>query len=372
MEEGPGWPPRKEDLERLCLVEKLSAAKIARVYGLKYRNQKVAESTVLYHLRRNGIRRRDAAEHVRRVTAAMEEEWVGRYQAGESLKQIAGGESSPVTVYLHLRRRGVQLRDKVEAQIAAVTKYERLPFSGDPIEKAYLMGLRYGDLHVVRHGRAIRVRVSTTHPAMAELFDAMFSPYGHVLLYPRKAKLSGYEWSLECDLDSGFRFLLAKPSVHELEALPENTLIAFLAGLFDAEGSIILHDKRGRYNPEVSFTNTDDSLLQFVSASMRAMGFDFKLRWLAQKNDRQGITGNGRRGILTLWKFRDVQRILRTLPLRHQEKVEKSKLVLRMTYRGSRSENQGIAIEWDKLTRRIKDDRDKFVELAGMAIRLPR
>ena len=49
----------------------------------------MAESTVLYHLKRNGIRRRDAAELARKVTAAMEDEWVKRYQAGESLKKIA-------------------------------------------------------------------------------------------------------------------------------------------------------------------------------------------------------------------------------------------------------------------------------------------
>ena len=53
------WPPTREDLERLYLVEKLSAAKIARVYGLNYKSAKVAESTVLYQLKRNWISRRD-------------------------------------------------------------------------------------------------------------------------------------------------------------------------------------------------------------------------------------------------------------------------------------------------------------------------
>jgi hypothetical protein len=68
MEEGLAWPPTKEDLERMCLVERLSAAKIAKAYGLKYKNPKVAESTVLYQLKKNGIARRDRAEHVRKIT----------------------------------------------------------------------------------------------------------------------------------------------------------------------------------------------------------------------------------------------------------------------------------------------------------------
>ena len=140
------WPPKKEDLERLYLVERLSAAEIAEVYGLKYKNPKVAESTILYRLKRNGIPRRDRAELARKVTVTMEDEWMQRYQAGGSLKAIAGEIVDLVTVWNHLRARGVVLRDKVEAQIQAVTKYQTRPFSGDKIEKAYLMGLRYGDL----------------------------------------------------------------------------------------------------------------------------------------------------------------------------------------------------------------------------------
>ncbi len=60
------WPPRKEDLERLYLGERLSASRIARAYGLRYASAKTAESTMLYHLKRNGIPRRDAAAHVRK------------------------------------------------------------------------------------------------------------------------------------------------------------------------------------------------------------------------------------------------------------------------------------------------------------------
>jgi hypothetical protein len=50
------WPPKKEDLEDLYLGRRLSAMKIAKVYGLEYDSPKTAESTVLYHLRRLGYR----------------------------------------------------------------------------------------------------------------------------------------------------------------------------------------------------------------------------------------------------------------------------------------------------------------------------
>lgn len=60
------WPPTKEDLSKLYLEERLSAAKIAKVYGLAYASPKTAESTILHHLKKNGIQRRDKAEHVRK------------------------------------------------------------------------------------------------------------------------------------------------------------------------------------------------------------------------------------------------------------------------------------------------------------------
>src|ERR1700732_2636923 len=90
------WPPLQEDMRRLYLEQGLSASKIARIYGRKYASAKTAESTILYHLKRNGIARRDAAAHVRKVTASMSDEWVARYQKGESLKQIAGDLVNPV------------------------------------------------------------------------------------------------------------------------------------------------------------------------------------------------------------------------------------------------------------------------------------
>jgi hypothetical protein len=368
LTEGLVWPPTKDDLERLYIVERLSAAKIAMVYGLRYASPKVAESTILYQLKKNGIARRDKAEHIRKVTPELVDGWVKRYEAGESLKQIAASNIGPVTVWKHLGERGVQLRDKVEAQIKATTKYERRPFGGDRIERAYLMGLRYGDLHVVRHGRAIRVRVSTTHPAMAELFDSLFSSYRHVSRYPRRAKLSGYEWTLECDLDATFRFLLSKPTIHELEVLSPEEKIAFLAGLFDAEGTVYLHDKGGRYSPELAISNTEESLLEYVSRSIREMGFTPKLRWEIQKTDRRGISGPSREGRVSLWRFHEVQLFLRALPIRHFEKTAKSEIVQRMTYKSTRSKNLETQVEWERLTNHIKRGRDEFVDLARRSI----
>jgi len=362
------WPPTKEDLERLYLVEHMSAAKIAREYGLRYKTPKVAESVVLYQLKRNGIKRRDAAEHIRKVNEEMVDEWVRRYQSGESLKQIAAAKVDSVTVWLHLKKRGVQLRDRIEAQIKAVSKYEKKPFSGDKLEKAYLMGLRYGDLHVVKHGRAVRLRVSTTHPAMASLFELVFSSHGHVSRYPRRAKLVGYEWTLECDLDSSFGFLLHKPSIAELEGLSREEGLAFLAGLFDAEGTTYLHRKRGWCNPEVAFANTEEPLLEFVLKCLNRLGYYSKVEFTDQPTERMGVSGPSRIGHLRVWRFNDVQDLLQLLPIRHPERLEKRQLVLSAIYRGNKADNLALLEKWTALKDRIKTEREAFIESARDAI----
>ena len=363
--EGLAWPPKKEDLERMYLVEKLSAAKIAKAYGLKYKTPKVAESTILYQLKRNGIARRDKADHTRKVTQAMEDEWVRRYQAGESLKQIAHGELSPVTVLLHLRKRGVKLRDKVEAQIDAVTKYARRPFDGDEVEKAYLIGLRYGDLDVVRHGRAIRVRVSTTHPAMASLFRALFSPHGQIHRYPRESKFAGFEWTLEIDLDVSFDFLLPKPQVGDIESLSDDCFVAFLAGFFDAEGSIYLHWKRYGYSPELNVTNTNDELLTLIARRLTQMGFNPTLKRASQREGRGWEMPSGIIFQLNIWRFAEVLSLLRTLSLRHPEKVAKQRLVARLVLPAMQKTNVVVWNQWESLLHRIREGRDNYVALAG-------
>ncbi|MDE1853356.1 MAG: hypothetical protein KGI38_06375 [Thaumarchaeota archaeon] len=368
MPEGLVWPPRKEDLERLYLVENLSAAKIAKAYGLKYKSPKVGESTVLYQLKKNGIMRRDPAEHIRKVTEAMVDEWVRRYQTGESLKQIAGDKVGPVTVWNHLKARSVVLRDKVEAQIQAVTKYERRPFQGDDVERAYLMGLRYGDLNAVRHGRAIRVRVSTTHPAMASLFKSLFSPYGHVNCYPRNASLTESEWTLEVDLESSFDFLLSKTALSEIDQLPSKVFRAFLAGFFDAEGSIFLHAKAFGSTPEIQIRNMDIALLRLIARKLRKSGVAVKLSYFEQDPERFTTPVSGGIWSLAVWRFGSVKTLIASLPLRHQEKIAKRGIALRFQSPISNPNNSKLIGEWEEVNLGIERARQAFIREARTAM----
>ena len=58
-------------------------------------------------------------------------------------------------------------------------KYKKYDFSGDPKEKAYILGLVAGDLYTHKHGRQIAVELTTTHPAMMDLFYSVFGNMEH-------------------------------------------------------------------------------------------------------------------------------------------------------------------------------------------------
>ncbi len=351
------WPPKKEELEQLYLAQRLSAMKISRIYGLKYPNPKSGESMVLWYLKKFGIKRRDKTEHARKVTEEMVDQWISRYQKGESLKRIAGEEFSPVTVFLHLRRRGVTLRDKVEAQIKAVTKYARTPFSGELTEKAYLLGFAWGDLHVSRHGRAVRIKTATTHPALIELIKNCFGRYGQVTLFPRESKLAGFEWSVQADLDRSFEFLLEKYGpVPSWVTMEDNVFRYYLAGLFDAEGSISLLESTF-FGFQVAIANKDASLIQTVFGKMVGLRFDPRLK--KQKGSEVWS--------LYMWQAIHVRRFLTTVCFIHREKRTRAKLAL-LIQDSSGTRREELLEEWDQLRASFKKERDMFVEEAKRAL----
>jgi hypothetical protein len=363
------WPPNREDLERLYAAEKLSAAKIAKLYRLNHPNPKSSETLVLYHLKKFGIARRDRAEHIQKVTPAMVDNWIRRYQSGESLKSIAGSELSPVTVFLHLKKRGLKLRAKVEAQIRAVTKHQKSPFEGDDAEKAYICGLALGDFMCMKHGLAVRAKLGTTHPAMIELFRGLFASHGPIYKYPKRSELTEFEWSLDCDLDSSFTFLLEKEGWQKWISSSDEEFLAFLAGFFDADGGIFYHKKSEWGGFELTLTNLNYDLLSAISNRLFGMRFSPKLRSSQQRPHRGVRNGGDLIYRLSLWRFAEVTRILEILPLRNREKVEKVHTALRLSFRSNPSQRREVIERWNLLRSAIHRERDDCIRQASEAFR---
>jgi len=399
------WPPTKEDLQRLYVDEQLSAAKIAKVYGLNTPNPRSATFLVAYHLKKHGITMRNRIEELRKETEKMVAAWKTKYPKKEggdapspveareggfsdetvrltaeekaviellqyknlsirhldpetkgrvkaameglhwtrelSLNDIAdlvGNKTSGYSSYL-FKELGIEPRPFEEARLKGVANhlrmYERRPFTGTDADKAYILGLKHGDLSAyVPFGNVTRVSTSTTHPALAELFTELFSPHGHVYKLPRYKKDTGtFEWNFQAILDDSFAFLLEpREKCRDWVQKQDETMLAYLAGLVDAEGHIRMYPNPRTVGIIVSVWNTDIDLVRFAYDCLKQLGY----RPMEPYLDKRG--GGKSSGFhierkkdywrLQLGRFDEAQSLLQRLPLRHREKVERKRLAL--------------------------------------------
>jgi hypothetical protein len=112
---------------------------------------------------------------------------------------------SKTAVLSALRRHGIDRRPPRLEPI-----YARQSFAGDPLEKAYLIGFRDGDLHVhkanhLESSRTIVIACASARPEQLELIHSLFEPYGrgNVSTTPRQSVIT-------CWVDLSFSFLLSK------------------------------------------------------------------------------------------------------------------------------------------------------------------
>jgi intein-encoded DNA endonuclease-like protein len=159
--------------------------------------------------------------------------------------KLAGTYScSSSTIRNRLIEYGIGIRDASDSHI----KYLKKDFSGNLIEKAYLIGFRLGDLHVRRYernGKIISVECASSHPAQIELIRNLFKKYGYVRIsLPNKYGIT----RIQCALNPSFNFLLRKEDKIEPWVLRnKNLFFSFLAGYIDAEGDLGVHAINSAY-----------------------------------------------------------------------------------------------------------------------------
>lgn len=233
------------------------------------------------------------------------------------------------TICYLLRKYSIARRNRIEVLTKLLTLYEKKPFSGDAEEKAYLLGLRSGDIDARIHHRHIRAETATTHPAMLKLFEEAFGHYGHITRRPAPVdsrRYGSYECRIECGLDMSFTFLVEKP-----KAMPEwietnkQYLLCFLAGFIDTDGCIQLRPSRKKWvGIAIELYNTNLTLLDEIKENLERIGYHSNLTLKAKRG-----TYNYTKDFwqLTICKSKAV-RLLPLLPLRHSEKQAKRELAL--------------------------------------------
>jgi hypothetical protein len=144
--------------------------------------------------------------------------------------------------------------------------------------------------------------------------------------------------------------------------------LAFLAGFFDAEGTIRLHEKSRAYAPEIYITNTDLDLLRLTARRLFDFGVVSKIDFYEQNPMRLGYPSKGSIWRICVWRIESVRLLLRALVLRHAEKIWKAKLALQFVSPLNTRVNMELVQKWDDCAEQEEKDRIGFIEEAREAL----
>src|SRR3989344_5569661 len=154
------------------------------------------------------------------------------------------------TLYKKLKEFNLPTRNIAESHI----RFSRNNFSGDILEKAYLIGFRIGDLNITKCGpqsETIIAKCATTKQGQLKLFKNLFALYGHII---EGKPTKDNKINIQANLNPSFSFLLDKShDGYKWVFNNKDTFFSFLAGFSDAEGSFFISEDKavfalGNYN----------------------------------------------------------------------------------------------------------------------------
>lgn len=182
----------------------------------------------------------------------------------------------PITVRTRMRELGILFRSSSGARM----RYRKFDFSGDLIEKAYLIGFRLGDLNVYQtreSSELIIARCNTTQIVQVNLMKNLFAKYGRITISKGK-----YSTNVNCYLNKTFDFLLPKHEEVPLWIRDDvKASWAFIAGYTDAEGNFILNQTRARFKID----SYDIGILRWITMWLREQNINVKFRLIYKKRD---------------------------------------------------------------------------------------
>lgn len=187
-----------------------------------------------------------------------------------------------MTIRNRIRELGILKRSPSDARM----RYEKHDFSGNSIEKAYLLGFRLGDLSVYQtnpRSDLVVVRCHTTQMTQVTLMNRLFSSYGHVTVSD-----GSHGYTVNCFVNVTFNFLLPKHKQvpQDIKRSKTNTW-AFIAGYVDAEGYFGINQGRARFKLD----SYDIHILKWMMKIFQQSSLPAKFRRIALQGQPQYRVG---------------------------------------------------------------------------------
>lgn len=187
-----------------------------------------------------------------------------------------------MTIRNRIRELDIPKRSASDARM----RYPKQDFSGNILEKAYVLGFRLGDLNVYQtssRSDLIIVRCHTSQSVQVDLMKVLFSTYGRITVSD-----SIYGYNINCYLNKTFAFLLPKHRkipkwITEVEGAPWS----FIAGYVDAEGYFGLNQFKARFKID----SYDIYILQGIVYILQKWSIDVKFRQIATQGQPQYSAG---------------------------------------------------------------------------------
>lgn len=204
-------------------------------------------------------------------------------------------------------------------------KYQKYNFSGNQKEKAYISGLVAGDICAYKRCRQIAVELTTTHPAMMDLFHSTFRKYGTPTKRIKYNKRTRRYERVGCVfLNNSFEFMLSKNF-----DIDNEYFYHFLAGFFDSEGCVHIYDNQGYTGLTILMYNSNKKLLEIIKKRLEKDGFHPKLYLFFKKGEK--TTNNYIRGkdlwTVAMHTIEEILTLMKRMPIKHQEKIDKMKII---------------------------------------------
>lgn len=285
------FPISKKELEKFYFKDKLSMFQIADNLGCTH-------SAIVYKFKKFGLKSRGHLGLTKPIRLTKQGFKFLYNKRGLSLKKIAN--------IVHCSESGLERRFKKYNLVSRgiknrACKYKKGDFSGDLLEKAYLIGFRLGDLNIMKRVSVIQVRCSTTIPAQIKLIKNLFSTYTSP--YITKAKRGTFE--IVCLVNRSFDFLLPKE-----DKLPEWVLksqkyfLSFFAGYTDAEGCFFLkrpRKYRGVWGSGFEIQSQQEGIIKELWKGINIYNISSPTPKIARRGgsiDKRGVINNK-----DMWRF---------------------------------------------------------------------
>jgi predicted DNA-binding protein YlxM (UPF0122 family) len=254
----------KQTLKKLYYRNKLSTIQIGKLY-------RCSHATVLNKMKKYGLKRRSQLGLRKQVfisKAKLKRLYLDKKFSENQISRKMN--CSRCAVEKLMKKYKIKPHSLSEAQM----KYPKYDFSGNLIEKAYLIGFRLGDLSVGPARLQIQVECSTSRPEQVRLIKTLFQRYGRIIIRQNRFVKGKLITDIKCLLNNSFEFLLPKRDRIEPWILRNKKFFfAFLAGYIDAEGHIFTRLQKKSKTPTagLQIQSYDKSILHQIWSKLNKM-----------------------------------------------------------------------------------------------------